>query len=212
MKRTFLAFCMTFAAMVATASTTQPIQGTIIRPTNKNIQYIGRICFDQPERPRFTFPGVQINACFTGTSLKMIAKPKSGYFMAQIDQAEPFKVAFMGARDSVVTLATALPQGQHTVRLMYIIEGYDLKPGQWCPSASSPCPTRQNHRIHRQQHHLRLWQREHGAFRPFRVRNRESLLFLCTNDGSQPWCPGSCCGPIRHRRLSTLWWSQDGHA
>ena len=131
MKRTFLAFCMTFAAMVATASTTLPIQGTIIRPTNKNIQYIGRICFDQPERPRFTFPGVQINACFTGTSLKMIAKPKSGYFMAQIDQAEPFKVAFMGARDSVVTLATALPQGQHTVRLMYIIEGYDLKPSFW---------------------------------------------------------------------------------
>jgi len=61
MKRTFLAFCMTFAAMAATASTTLPIQGTIIRPTNKNIQYIGRICFDQPERPRFTFPGVQIN-------------------------------------------------------------------------------------------------------------------------------------------------------
>lgn len=61
----------------------------------------------------------------------MIAKPKSGYFMAQIDQAEPFKVAFMGARDSVVTLATALPQGQHTVRLMYIIEGYDLKPSFW---------------------------------------------------------------------------------
>ena len=37
----------------------------------------------------------------------------------------------MGARDSVVTLATALPQGQHTVRLMYIIEGYDLKPSFW---------------------------------------------------------------------------------
>ena len=131
MKRIFSAFLLALTAMNAAASTTLPIRGTIIHPTDKNIQYIGRICFDQPERPRFTFPGVQVNACFTGTSLKMMAKPQSGYFMAQIDQAEPFKVAFMGVRDSVVTLATALPQGQHTVRLMYAIEGYDLKPSFW---------------------------------------------------------------------------------
>ena len=110
------------------ASTTLPLQGTVIKPTNPNIQYVGRICFDNPERPRFTFPGTQINACFTGTSLKLWVKPKSGYFMAQIDQAAPFKVAVMGERDSVVTLATALPQGSHQLRLMYVVEGYELKP------------------------------------------------------------------------------------
>ena len=48
--------------------------------------------------------------------------------MAQVDDAEPFKVSLMGEKDSVVTIATALPQGPHTLRLMYIIEGYDLKP------------------------------------------------------------------------------------
>ena len=110
------------------ASTTLPLQGTVIKPTNPDIQYVGRICFDNPERPRFTFPGTQINACFTGTSLKLWVKPKSGYFMAQIDQAAPFKVAVMGERDSVVTLATALPQGSHQLRLMYVVEGYELKP------------------------------------------------------------------------------------
>ena len=110
------------------ASTTLPLQGTVVKPTDKNIQYVGRICFDNPERPRFTHPGIQINACFTGTSLKLWAKPLSGYFMAQIDHAEPFKVALMGERDSVVTVATALPQGEHEVRLMYIIEGFALKP------------------------------------------------------------------------------------
>lgn len=113
------------------ASHTLPLKGTLVKPTDENIQYIGRICFDQPERPRFTFPGTQINACFTGTSLKLIAKPRSGYFMAQIDQAEPFKVALMGERDSVVTLATALPQGPHLLRLMYVIEGYEMKPSFW---------------------------------------------------------------------------------
>ncbi len=110
------------------ASTTLPQQGTIVSPADKNIQYVGRICFQNPERPRFTFPGTQINARFTGTSLKLWAKPKSGYFMAQVDGAEPFKVGLMGERDSVVTLATALPQGEHIIRLMYVIEGYDLKP------------------------------------------------------------------------------------
>ena len=128
MKRTILALFMAAAHLATPASTTLPMKGTIVKPTDKNIQYIGRICFQNPERPRFTFPGTQINACFTGTSLKLWAKPKSGYFMAQIDQSEPFKVALMGERDSVITIAAALPQGCHTVRLMYVIEGYELKP------------------------------------------------------------------------------------
>lgn len=131
MKRFTLLTLVALLSIGMQASTTLPLTGKVICPTDKHIQYIGRICFDNPQRPRFTFPGVQINASFTGTSLKLIAKPKSGYFMAQIDEAEPFKVSFMGERDSVVTLATALPKGEHIVRLMYIIEGYDLKPEFW---------------------------------------------------------------------------------
>ena len=68
---------------------------------------------------------------FEGTELRMLCKPKSGYRMAQIDEASPFKVAFTGRRDSVATLCTALPQGRHTARLVYIIEGWDLKPEFW---------------------------------------------------------------------------------
>lgn len=128
MKRIFLTLSLTLATLIVQASTTLPLTGTVVKPTDKNIQYVGRICFDNPERPRFTYPGTQINTRFTGTSLKLWAKPRSGYFMAQVDDAEPFKVSFMGERDSVVTIATALPQGCHTLRLMYVIEGYDLKP------------------------------------------------------------------------------------
>ena len=121
-------YLFTLLPLTGSASTTLPVQGKVIPADDPNIQYMGRICFDNPRQPRFTFPGVQINARFTGTSLKMIAKPKSGYFMAQIDWSEAFKVAFMGERDSVVTLATALAQGPHEVRLMYVIEGYEMKP------------------------------------------------------------------------------------
>lgn len=110
---------------------TMPIKGTIICPTDKHIQYTGRISFTNPERPAFNFPGIQIRAAFEGTSLRMLAKPNSGYFMAQIDTAEPFKVAFRGERDSLVTLATALADGVHTVKLMYVIEGYEFFPEFW---------------------------------------------------------------------------------
>ncbi len=128
MKRIITAFFLTLTTLVVQASTTLPLQGTVVKPTDKNIQYIGRICFDNPERPRFTFPGIQINIRFTGTSLKLWAKPLSGHFMAQVDGAEPFKVTLMSERDSVVNIATALPQGEHELRLMYIIEGFMLKP------------------------------------------------------------------------------------
>lgn len=131
MKRTFFAFLMVLTALGAKAITTVPLKGTIISPTDQHILYTGRISFTNPERPTWNYPGVQIIAAFEGTSLRMMAKPQSGYFMAQIDQAEPFKVAFRGERDSVVTLATALPDGRHLVRLMYIIEGYEFFPEFW---------------------------------------------------------------------------------
>ena len=138
MKKTLLMALLAIACITASAVTepgsrnqTFPLKGTFISPSNPQIRYMGRISFTNPERPAFNFPGIQIIAAFEGTSLKLLAKPGSGYFMAQIDQAEPFKVAFRGERDSVVSLATALPDGRHTVRLMYAIEGYEFYPEFW---------------------------------------------------------------------------------
>lgn len=103
----------------------------VVKPTDPCIQFVGRISFQNPERPAWNYPGVQIISAFEGTSAKLVCKPGSGYFMAQVDEAEPFKVAFRGERDSVVTLCTALPRGQHTLRLMYCIEGYEMLPEFW---------------------------------------------------------------------------------
>ena len=103
-------------------------EGTWIKPSDENIQYVGRINFQNPDAPSFTYPGVQINARFEGTSLKMKAKPMSGYFMVQIDGSSPYKVSFNAPKDSVVTLATALPYGNHEVRIMYANEGYQRMP------------------------------------------------------------------------------------
>ena len=131
MRKKLLTALLTLVCSGAFAIETVPIKGSIISPSDKFIQYTGRISFTNPERPAWNYPGIQIVASFEGTSLRMIAKPRSGYFVAQIDQAEPFKVAFRGERDSVVTLATALPDDVHTVRLMYAIEGYEFFPEFW---------------------------------------------------------------------------------
>ena len=119
-----------FIALVALA--TNAVAGdNVFSPADTHIQYVGRISFQNPERPRFSYPGTQINVAFEGTTLRMKCKPGSGYFMARVDEAEPFKIAFRGPRDSVVTLCTAMPQGRHTAQVMYCIEGYEYKPEFW---------------------------------------------------------------------------------
>ena len=100
---------------------------TIIKPTDKNIQYIGRIG-GNPERPMFTYPGVQIRSGFTGTTLKMLVKPNSGYFMVQIDENEAFKVGFCNKTDSIAELASQLPDTHHQVIITHIGEGYERLP------------------------------------------------------------------------------------
>ena len=131
MKKFLTLALLAVISLGASANKTFPLKGSFVSPADKQILYAGRISFTNPERPAWNYPGVQIVAAFEGTSLRMMAKPQSGYFMAQIDEAEPFKVAFRGERDSVVTLATALPDTLHTVRLMYIIEGYEMFPEFW---------------------------------------------------------------------------------
>ena len=124
--------CLLFVPLVCLlnsvmAQTLAP-EGTWIAPSDENIQYIGRISFQNPDAPAFTYPGVQINARFEGTSLRMKAKPMSGYFMVQIDGCTPYKVSFNAPKDSIVTLATALRNENHEVRIMYAIEGYKRLP------------------------------------------------------------------------------------
>jgi len=131
MRKPLVTLLLAIVSQSLFATETLPIRGTVVSPADSHILYTGRISFANPERPAWNFPGVQIATAFEGTSLKMMAKPRSGYFMAQIDEAEPFKVAFTGEKDSVVTLATALPEGRHLVRLMYAIEGFEWYPEFW---------------------------------------------------------------------------------
>ena len=130
----------------STMGTTRPIKETVVPPSDPAIQYVGRMVKTNPQSYWFSYPGTQVLAAFDGTGLKMLAKPRSGYFMVEIDQAEAFKIALTGEADSVVTLAAALPQGRHTVRLVYCVEGYEYQPefrGFLLPTGTTmaPAPT-----------------------------------------------------------------------
>ena len=106
----------------------KPATETDVPASDARIQYVGRVNFTNPEAPLFTYPGVQIIAGFEGTSIRMKAKPKSAFYMAQIDNQEPFKVDFYQQEDTVLLLAEGLPEGKHTVKLMHVTEGYELRP------------------------------------------------------------------------------------
>ena len=101
---------------------------TFVPASDKRIAYVGRVSFANSEAPLFTYPGVQIIAGFEGTSIRMKAKPKSAYYMAQIDEQEPVKVDFYHREDSVLLLADSLTEGKHTIRLTHVTEGYELRP------------------------------------------------------------------------------------
>ena len=59
MRRKLLTALLTLVCSGAFAIKTVPIKGSIISPTDKFIQYTGRISFANPERPAWNFPGIQ---------------------------------------------------------------------------------------------------------------------------------------------------------
>lgn len=110
--------------MFLTCQAEKPVH---VLATNPNIAYIGRVSFKNPESPCFTYPGVQIRALFQGTSLKMKVKPNSGYFMVEIDNREPFKVASL-ENDSIIELAAQLSDSVHQVIITLAYEGHIRRP------------------------------------------------------------------------------------
>lgn len=123
-KNFFLSAILLMGLLCFACEANEPV---FISPTHPHIVYVGRVSFTNPESPCFTYPGVQIRAVFEGTSLAMKMKPNSGYFMVEIDNNEPFKVAFL-ENDSIQLVAEDLSEGRHEVSIMLAYEGYIRRP------------------------------------------------------------------------------------
>jgi len=94
--------------------------------SDSRIAYTGRASFLNPERVAWNWPGFQIHAAFTGTSLSMKTSG-SGYYMVEIDSQPPFKVESK-AENGVLKIASGLSEGEHRVNIIYCIEGLNRAP------------------------------------------------------------------------------------
>lgn len=92
-----------------------------------DILIMGRTQVTPDHTIQFNYPGVTTMFNFSGTSLLMLAKPGSGYYMVEIDTLPKYKV-FFSPNDSVISLAQKLPEGNHAARITYAVEGYEMKP------------------------------------------------------------------------------------
>ncbi len=112
-------------AMSALCSCSSDVATTSVGADDARIVYIGRVSHTKPDTGRFTYPGTQIWARFVGKSIAMNVKPESGFYVADVDgQVQKIQVKEEGR----VVIADSLSEGQHVLKLMYIIEGYEVKP------------------------------------------------------------------------------------
>lgn len=105
----------------------QAQKDNIIAPDDANLVYTGRVSFKTPGMVKFTYPGVQIHAVFTGTSVAMKMKPGSGFYMIELDDQKPFKVESTKT-EPLVPIAKGLAQGEHRLTITSCDEGIILKP------------------------------------------------------------------------------------
>lgn len=124
MKRILLVVSLTLALFTSCQNEKKQV---FLNASDSRIEYMGRVSFDDPEMVRFTYPGVSMTVDFIGSSIAMEAKRGSGFFMVEIDDEEAFKINFSQS-DTLVVLADSLNYDRHTVRIMYVVEGYELKP------------------------------------------------------------------------------------
>ena len=116
-----------------------------IKADNPDINYMGRIHWNEDGEGEFTYPGTTAILRFEGTGIGMEASPGSGKFIVEIDGEPSFPVNFTPS-DSLITLAKNLSDTIHDVRITYALEGYELKPrfrgfiidGKLLPAAPKP--------------------------------------------------------------------------
>lgn len=94
---------------------------------NTQIVFTGRVDNSNPAIAKFVYPGTAIYAVFTGSSIKAVMKPAEAYYMVEIDNIPAYKIA-SSKKDSIMTIATDLQPGKHTLKLTLVSEAYHQRP------------------------------------------------------------------------------------
>lgn len=124
MKKLLLPFLMILSVVTTLAQTVS------ISPSNSNIQYAGRMSFDNPDAPAFSMPGTSITVSFNGTGIEAnFTSSGTSYIYIIVDGDDnPYErsVVPVSGNNVTVPLASGLQDGNHTVKIVKSNE-YDTK-------------------------------------------------------------------------------------
>ena len=119
------AFCIGLA--IALMTSVSCYAQKFVNANDPRIAYTGRASYNTPGCVAWNWPGFQIHAAFSGTSLAMKTSAGSGFYMVELDDRKPFKVEST-QENEVVEIASGLADGPHRVNIIYCIEGLTRKP------------------------------------------------------------------------------------
>jgi len=92
----------------------------LYRANNSYIQYVGRIDFSNPLKPRMWSPGVYIKVRFKGKKCDLLINDEAlygknlNYLEIAVDNNTPYRVQTTG-KTNVITVAEELSDGEHTI-------------------------------------------------------------------------------------------------
>ncbi|HMG10160.1 MAG TPA: SGNH/GDSL hydrolase family protein [Mucilaginibacter sp.] len=94
----------------------------LYRANNVNIQYVGRIDFSNPLKPRMWSPGGYIKARFKGKKCQLLINDEvingkdHNYLEIAVDNNKPYRIQTTG-KINVITVAEDLADGEHTITI-----------------------------------------------------------------------------------------------
>jgi hypothetical protein len=130
----------------AVTKNNKPGQPILFTADNPKIQYIGRIDFSNPQKPRFWAPGVYIVVRFKGSSCQIMLNDEGlndkthNYIEIAIDDRAPLRIQTTG-KTNIINPVKNLSKGTHTITICKATEsgiGYLEFVGIQCESLLSP--------------------------------------------------------------------------
>ncbi len=122
-----LVITLAFTLSAALFSCSSKPSRTIVQANDPEINYMGRIYWDEDGSGNFSYPGTSAILRFKGTGIGMETSPGSGKFVVEIDNEKPATVTFTPT-DTIQMLAENLKDTIHNVKITYAIEGFEFNP------------------------------------------------------------------------------------
>ena len=118
MKKKYINCLLAIITVLLCSNTYSQKAGILIDAQNKDLQYQGRIGFDNPGIAEIYWPGSSVTIKFKGTGVKAILKEqrKNNYYNIIID-GDSIHILKPDTLKKAYTLASGLSEGEHTVEL-----------------------------------------------------------------------------------------------